>query len=141
MNTGLMDGRKRRVAAAVKRAGADALLVTDAADVRYLCEFTGSNAALLLKGTRATMFTDGRYTGQAAAEVDGAAVRIVDRSVGLAACEFAVESGVVRCGFDGARTTVAGLESLRAGLAAKVRRDMSAGLRWSGLGGGAGISS
>ena len=117
-----MDGRKRRVAAAVKRAGADALLVTDAADVRYLCGFTGSSAALVLKGARATMFTDGRYIAQAEAEVDGAAVKIVDRSVSAAACEFAVESGVVKCGFDGARTTVAGLETLRAGLPAKLRK-------------------
>lgn len=136
MNTGLMDGRKRRVAAAVKRAGVDALLVTDAADVRYLCGFTGSNAALVLKGARATIFTDGRYTGQAAAEVDGAAVKIVEKAVGLAACEFALEAGAVRCGFDGARTTVAGLDALRAGLPAKagkkffVRADgLVAGLR------------
>ena len=115
-------GRKRRVAAAVKRAGADALLVTNLPDVRYLCGFTGSSAALLLQGGRATMFTDGRYTEQAEKEVDGAKVVIVDKSAVLSACEFAMEQGIAKCGFDSATTSVAGLESLRAGLPAKVRK-------------------
>ena len=84
MNTGLMTARKRRVAAAAKRLGAPAVLVTSLPDVRYLTGFTGSNAALLLTGTRATLFTDGRYTAQAQAEVDGAEVRIVESAVKVA---------------------------------------------------------
>ncbi len=121
-------GRKRRVRAAVQQAGAEALLVTQAADVRYLTGFTGSNAALLVVGSRATLFTDGRYTTQAAGEVDGAKVVIVEKAAALAACELAVEQGVTRCAFDAASTTVAGLEALRTGLgldaemAAKLRK-------------------
>ena len=55
--------RKRRAAAAAKSAGVDAMLVTHLPDVRYLCGFTGSNAALVLAGARAVLFTDGLYWG------------------------------------------------------------------------------
>ena len=47
------------------------MLVTHLPDVRYLCGFTGSNAALVLAGGRAVLFTDGRYTAQAKAEAAG----------------------------------------------------------------------
>ena len=49
-------------------------MVTSLIDVRYLTGFTGSSAVLVLVGGKATMFTDGRYRTQAAAEVDGAQV-------------------------------------------------------------------
>lgn len=116
-------GRKKKVAAAVKRAGAEALLVTNMADVRYLTGFTGSSAALIVRGSKVTMFTDGRYTTQARAEVDGAEIQIVvDKSLSLAACEWAVAQGVLKCGFDVGVTTVAALEAWKAGLQAKLRK-------------------
>jgi Xaa-Pro aminopeptidase len=111
------------VGAAVKRAGAEALLVTHPADVRYLTGFTGSNAALIVRGTRVTMWTDGRYTEQARQEVEDAEVRIaVDTPVAVAACEWAVEQGIGKCGFDAGTMTVAALEGLTAALPGKVRR-------------------
>jgi Xaa-Pro aminopeptidase len=116
--------RRRRVAAAVKRAGVDALLVTHPADVRYLCGFTGSNAALVVKGASATMFTDGRYTTQAAQEVDGAKVMIAEKPVAIAALEWAIEAGVSRCGFDATQTTVAAIEGWKATLPAKLRKSL-----------------
>lgn len=124
MNTGLMTARKRRVAAAVKRAGADALLVTNLADIRYLCGFTGSNAALVLRGGRATMFTDGRYTTQAGKEVDGAEVVIAAQSVVKAAIEFAFAGGMEHLAFDSTCTTVQGLETMRAAVPAKLRKTL-----------------
>ncbi len=117
-----MRARRRRVAAAVKAAGSEALLVADPADVRYLCGFTGSNAALMLVGGRATMFTDGRYTEQAGAEVEGAKVVIAEGPVVKAAVELAVEAGVRRCGFDAGRVTVAGLEAMRGWVPGGLRR-------------------
>ena len=116
-------GRKKKVAAAVKRAGAEALLVTNMADVRYLTGFSGSSAALIVRGSKVTMFTDGRYTTQAKAEVDGAEIQIVvDKSLSLAACEWVVEQGVTRCAFDIGVTTVSALEAWKAGLPAKLRK-------------------
>ena len=122
MNTGLMTGRKRRVAAAAKRMGASALLVTSLPDVRYLTGFTGSNAALLLHGTRATFFTDGRYTTQAKHEVDAATVVIAEQPVVKTALEFAIAQGIASCGYDSSATTVQALESMRATLPAKLRK-------------------
>jgi Xaa-Pro aminopeptidase len=114
--------RLQSVAAAVEQAGGEALLVTHLPDVRYLTGFTGSNAAVLVKGTAATMFTDGRYTTQAAREVDGVKVETTEKPAAVAACELAVESGVAKLAFDGAQTTVDTLEKLKAAVPAKQRR-------------------
>lgn len=114
--------RKRKAAAAAKAAGVDALLVTHLPDVRYLCGFTGSNAALVLAGGKAVLFTDGRYTAQAKAEVMGTRVVIAKKPVLPSACEWIEAAGVRRCGFDAANTTVAALESMRKAVSAKVRR-------------------
>ncbi len=121
-------GRKRKLAAAVAKRGAQGMLVTNPADVRYLCGFTGSNAALAMVGGRATLFTDGRYTAQAGEEVDGAKVVIAEKNVVAVACEFLVGSGVGACGFDETVTTVAGLEGMRAGLPAKLRKGWFVGV-------------
>lgn len=60
---------------------ADAALVTFLPDVRWAVGFTGSNGALLVTGEEARFVTDGRYTEQAAREVEGAEVEIVTGSV------------------------------------------------------------
>jgi Xaa-Pro aminopeptidase len=116
--------RKRRATGAAKAAGVDGLLVTHLPDVRYLCGFTGSNAALVLVKGRAVLFTDGRYTAQAKAEAAGTRVVIAKKAAVTAACEWMVEVGVKRCGFDAVHTTVAALESMRKAVPAKVRRGM-----------------
>jgi Xaa-Pro aminopeptidase len=115
--------RRRKIARAVAKAGAEALLVTHLPDVRYLTGFTGSSAALLVKGSRATLFTDGRYTEQAQHEVDGAKIVITEKPAAVAACELAVEQGVTLCAFDSAQTTVEGLERMKAALPAKQRKN------------------
>jgi Xaa-Pro aminopeptidase len=105
-------GRRRKLAAAAARAGVEALLITHPPDVRYLTGFTGSNAAVLLKGSRATFITDGRYTTQAQAEVDGAKVLVAEKPVAVAACELAAEQGVASLGFDARHTSVEALATL-----------------------------
>jgi len=119
--------RKKRAVSAARAAGVDALLVTHLPDVRWLCGFTGSNAALILVGaprSRAVLFTDGRYTSQAKAEAVGAQVVIAAKPAVTAACEWMVETGVRRCGFDGTHTTIASLEAMRQAVPAKVRRGL-----------------
>ena len=116
--------RKKRAAAAAKAAGVDGLLVTHLSDVRYLCGFTGSNAALALVGGRAILFTDGRYTAQASAEAVGTRVVIEKRSAVASACAWLEAAGVKRCGFDATQTTVAGLELMRKAVSRKMRRGM-----------------
>ncbi|MBB5338167.1 M24 family metallopeptidase [Tunturiibacter gelidoferens] len=116
--------RKKRAGAGAKAAGVDGILITHLPDVRYLCGFTGSSAVLALVGARATLFTDGRYTVQARAEAAGTKVVIAKKPALVAACEWLESSGVKRCGFDAAHTTVTALETMRKALSAKVRRGM-----------------
>jgi Xaa-Pro aminopeptidase len=115
--------RRKKAMAAAKAAGVDALLVTHLPDVRYLTGFTGSSAAVVLAGGRSVLFTDGRYTAQAKAEARGMRV-VIAKSLVVAACEWMVAAGILRCGFDGEHTTVARLESMRRSVPAKVRRGM-----------------
>jgi len=116
--------RKKKAAAGAKAAGVNALLVTHLPDVRYLCGFTGSNAALVLAGSRAVLFTDGRYTAQAKAEARGTRVVIAKKPAVTAACEWLEAAKVRRCGFDAAHTTVAALDGMRKAVSGKVRRGM-----------------
>jgi Xaa-Pro aminopeptidase len=70
------------------KAGLSGLLVTHLPDIRYLCGFTGSSAALAVTRRAARLFTDGRYTAQAGEEVKGAQVQIVSGSPAVAAVEW-----------------------------------------------------
>lgn len=116
--------RKKRAAAAAESAGLDAMLITHLPDVRYLSGFTGSNAAFVIAGRRSVLFTDGRYTAQARAEAVGTKVVIAGKSAIAAACEWLVEAGLRRCGFDSSHTTVAALEAMRKMLPGGLRRGM-----------------
>jgi Xaa-Pro aminopeptidase len=116
--------RKKRAVAAAQAAGVEGLLVTHLPDVRYLCGFTGSSAALVLMGARAVLFTDGRYTAQAKAESPGTRVVIAKKPAMIAACEWMEAAGVRRCGFDAVHTTVSALETMRKAVSAKTRQGM-----------------
>ena len=70
-------GRLRRLRSGIEENDLDSLLVTHLPNIRYLCGFTGSAAALLVSGHGAILFTDGRYRTQAKAELKGANVRQV----------------------------------------------------------------
>jgi Xaa-Pro aminopeptidase len=99
-----------------------ALIITHLADVRYLCGFSGSNATLCVTGTRAAMFTDGRYTDQARQETNGARVVIAGKSAQREACAWLEASGVAHCHFDPDHTTVADLARFREFLSSGKRR-------------------
>lgn len=118
-----------------------ALLVTNLPDVRYLSGFTGSNAALAVTRRAARLFTDGRYTTQAAEEVraagSGVKVAIVPSAASAAAVQWlAAQLGEqtssgksalpLQVGFDAAHTTVAELERWRSALPARLRRKLLA---------------
>jgi Xaa-Pro aminopeptidase len=105
------------------RAGLPGLLVTFPFDIRYLCGFTGSNAALAVTRRAARLFTDGRYTAQAAQEVKAARVEIVSTQPAVSAVQWlAAQAGVETAGFDPARTTVAELGRWKAALPYRLRR-------------------
>ena len=96
-----------------------ALLVTHLSDVAYLCGFTGSSAALAVTARQAVLFTDGRYTTQAAEQTQAARVRIakkpgisaLDEAVGFLASRGSA-AGSAAIAFDPAHTTVADLDRM-----------------------------
>lgn len=99
----------------------ESLLVTHLPDVRYLCGFTGSNAALAVTGSKAVLFTDGRYTAQARLETQAARVVIAPKSALKEACAF-LEASANHASYDPDHTTVTGLTDMRAALGAGKRR-------------------
>jgi Xaa-Pro aminopeptidase len=105
------------------KAGLSGLLVTHLPDIRYLCGFTGSSAAIAVARRQVRLFTDGRYTTQAADEVRGAGVEIVKGPAAIAAIEWLRnQPGVEIAAFDPAATTVAELSRWKASLPARVRK-------------------
>jgi Xaa-Pro aminopeptidase len=76
--------RLKAVSDALHDAGVDALLLTHLSNVRYLCGFTGSAGMLVVyaagRASKACLYTDGRYTQQAAQEVQAARTVITKKS-------------------------------------------------------------
>jgi Xaa-Pro aminopeptidase len=106
----------------------DALLVTHLPNIRYLCGFTGSAGALLAGGGYRVFFTDGRYTEQARAEVQGARV-VIARNGPLAAAAAAIPKRKIRSlGVESEHMTVAMRESLRRMLGGGARLRSTTGL-------------
>jgi len=111
------------------RAGLPGLLVTFLPDVRYLCGFTGSNAALAVTRRAARLFTDGRYTTQANEEVKAARVQIGSSSPAVAAVQWlAAQPAVAMAAYDPAHTTVAELTLWKTSLPSHLRRSFLSAL-------------
>jgi len=104
--------------------GIEALLITHLTDVRYLCGFTGSNAALIVTAKKAALFTDGRYTAQARQETQAARVVIAKKSALREACAL-LESLLgkkAQAVYDPDHTTVSDLALMRSAISGKRRR-------------------
>lgn len=97
--------RAARLEQAIAEREVDALLVTNLVNVRWLCGFTGSNAAALVGPGRRVFLTDFRYLTQAADQVgDAWAHRIGPDLLKLAADELG--DAPLRLGFDDTHLTV-----------------------------------
>src|SRR6202050_3513435 len=123
-------GRLRRLTAELDENGLDYLLVTHLPNVRYLCGFTGSAAALLVSDGGCILFTDGRYRTQAREEVADAQVRdvrivIARQSPLLAAAKWlgarAPKSARVSVGIEPESITVGACDRLGSMLRSKAR--------------------
>ena len=108
--------RMRQLRAAMAKRKIPALLVTHLPDVRYLCGFTGSNAALAITARQALLVTDGRYTAQAATEVKAAELRIAKGPAVPEACRWLGAARVKHAYYDGEQTTVASLDAMQKAL-------------------------
>ena len=101
-------GRLASVRLALDKSHVDALVITHLPNVHYLCGFTGSAGALVIGKRDSVLFTDGRYTQQAPAEVKSARVKIIRKPVLTAAGDWlASQASLRRIGFEPAHVTVA----------------------------------
>ena len=112
-------GRLKQLQAVFDRNSLDALLVTHLPDIRYLCGFTGTSGVLAIIEAGSVFFTDGRYSEQSRAEVQGARVVIARQPPLAAAAEWLVENkGKLgrkksrRVGIESEHLTVAGRSQL-----------------------------
>ena len=85
---------------------ADAVVITDLINIRYLTGFTGSNAALLVSPSRTVFATDGRYEGQSARECPDVE-RLIARPCPEALFALALTSGFHRIAFESEHVSVA----------------------------------
>jgi Xaa-Pro aminopeptidase len=102
-------------AQALRKRGGKSALVNHAANIRYLCGFTGSAGILAISNGEARLFTDGRYTAQAANEVQGAAV-VIDRAPLKTALGWLKQSANGNVGFEGSHLSAADYGALRTAL-------------------------
>jgi Xaa-Pro aminopeptidase len=107
----------------------DALLVSAGPNVRYLSGFTGDNANLLVLPGRAILFTDPRYTIQAAQETRGGGlqVRIAKSALALDVIAAIRRLRLKRIGFEPARMSCEAHEALRSRLPMKASLEPVAG--------------
>jgi Xaa-Pro aminopeptidase len=105
-------GRRDAVAAALDERKLDALLVAFSPNLRYLTGFTGSSGNLLITPGRVILFTDPRYTIQAANETD-CHVRIAKGPLSAAVSAAIRRMKLRRIGYEPARMTCDLLESLK----------------------------
>ena len=96
--------RQKKLAATLRTAGLDALLITHLANVRYLCGFTGTAGTLLVlageKSCKSVFYTDGRYEEQAHDEVSNAKVVVGKSSAFAQGCEGAKKAHARTLGFE-----------------------------------------
>ena len=91
----------------------DGFVVTHAANLRYLCGYTGSNGLLLFLAGRGVFFTDGRYTEQAREEVKGARVVIAKGPLMPEAAKVLGKLSSAAVGFEVDLTTVATAKQMK----------------------------
>jgi Xaa-Pro aminopeptidase len=96
--------RQKKLAMAARNGGLDGLLITHLPNIFYLCGFTGTAGVLLLqvseRSHKMTFYTDGRYTQQANAEVQGAKVVVGKRSAFVEGHEGALKARIKTLGFE-----------------------------------------
>ncbi|MBJ7329038.1 MAG: aminopeptidase P family protein [Solirubrobacteraceae bacterium] len=98
--------RADRLEATLEDAGVDVLFVSNLVNVRWLCGFTGSNAAALVGAGRRVFITDFRYLTQAADQVGGGWEHRIAPELLVRAAEELAGAGPLRLGFDDAHLTV-----------------------------------
>jgi Xaa-Pro aminopeptidase len=106
--------RRQKLRALVRKAKADALLVTNFKNVTYLTGFTGDDSHFLATLDGETLVTDMRYTTQLAEECPGLALEVRTPGVSMlkAVTKAVKRAKIERLGIEGSSATVAFHQSL-----------------------------
>lgn len=115
MGNNPFDERGSRVAGGLAERKLDGLLVSFSPNLRYLSGFTGSSGALLVLPGKTILFTDPRYTIQAAQE-STCQVRIAKGPLVLDVAAAIKRHGLKRIGYEPARLTCDVYEALKSRL-------------------------
>ena len=128
-------GRLKKLQTGLDSSSLDALLVTHLPNIRYLCGFTGTSGILAIFATGSVFLTDGRYTEQARAEVQGARIVIASKPPLAAATEWLMKNRSKlgrmksrRLGIESEHLTVVGRSRLASGLRPDFRLRETRGL-------------
>lgn len=105
--------RLAAVRSALAEAQIDGLLITSAANRRYLSGFTGSAGTIILDADRALLLTDGRYTEQAHEQAPEFEIITRDLAERLVDCVARHVAPIKRLGFEANALTVAEHEELQ----------------------------
>jgi len=120
--------RQKRFQCLLAERKLDGYIVSHAANLRYLCGYTGSNGLLLFLDGQRIFFTDGRYTTQAREEVHGARVIIARGPLFPEAIKGISARTATRLGFEGDHTSVAAATQMRETSLRKIRWKPISGL-------------
>lgn len=106
--------RRRALAAAVKAAKVDALLVSRPTDVAYLCGFDGEDSFLLLARGLVCLITDGRFAQHALRQCRRIQVHVRDGPMAQAIAKVVTQARIRRLGVQAADMTMAVRDALAA---------------------------
>jgi Xaa-Pro aminopeptidase len=117
--------RQKKLAVELQRSGAEALLITHLPNIRYLCGFTGTAGVLLFhiggSSPKMVFFTDGRYTQQAAEQVQHAKIVITKKPALVQACEWVEKSKIGTLGVEAEHLSYAAYKQVRQLLPGKTK--------------------
>ncbi|MEZ6125148.1 MAG: Xaa-Pro peptidase family protein [Planctomycetaceae bacterium] len=101
-------GRRSKLVKALKSVGADSILVTGLANVRYLTGFTGDSSWLFLSRTDSILISDSRYTTQISSECPDLDVDIRDarKTMTAAVADVVTKAAAKRIAFEADQLTV-----------------------------------
>lgn len=109
----MTEQRLERLFSKLKSSGLDAFLVTFLPHIRYLSNFSGSNALCLITQDRHVFLTDGRYREQAPKEVQGFHIIVSQKSLLEELSRRKLLLGLRRIGIDANSITISQLKNLR----------------------------
>jgi Xaa-Pro aminopeptidase len=106
--------RREKLRRAIKKAGADALLVTNFTNVTYLTGFTGDDSWLLVRLDGDVLVTDGRYTTQLSEECPGLELVVRPPSVKIVAAvaKTVRQAKIGRLGVEGDSMTLSSRDAV-----------------------------